>query len=130
MSGSARTATAIRYLDLVVLAIALPVFLVAELPLLGYVVMAAVWLAQLAIEAMAERSAERQLTEGNRRGAMGRIGFAVMGRVWLITLAVLLIGVLGDREAGLAAALLAVVLFTVHFAARFVARAMEPGEAV
>lgn len=129
MGASARAAAAIRYLDLVVLAVALPIFLAAGLPMLGYGVLAAVWLVQLAIEARAERSAERELAEGNRRGAMGRIAGATLGRVWLITLAVLLVGLLGEREAGLAAALLAVCLFTVHFAARFVARAMEPGEA-
>ena len=129
MGGSARAATAIRYLDLVVLAVALPVFLLAGWSMLAYGVMALVWLAQLALEVLAERSAERQLTEGNRRGAMGRIGFATLGRVWLITLTVLLIGLLGDDAAGLAAALLAVALFTVHFTAHFVARSMEPGEA-
>lgn len=129
MGAGTRGVTAIRYLDLVVLAVALPVFLAAGLPMLGYVVLAGVWLAQLAIEVLADRSAARQLAAGNRRGAMGRIGFATLGRVWMITLAVLLVGVLGDKDAGLAAAVLALALFTVHFAARFVARAMEPGEA-
>lgn len=129
MGGSARAATAVRYLDLVVLAAALPIFLVAGLPMLGYGVMAVVWLAALAIEALADRSAERRLAEGDRRGAMGRIAAATLGRVWLIALAVLLVGGLGEREAGLAAALLAVALFTVHFAARFLVRAMQPGEA-
>ena len=128
MGGCARAGTAIRYLDLVVLAVALPVFIVAGLPMLAYGVMAVVWLAQVAIEVLAGRSAEGRLAEGDRRGAMGRIGFATMGRVWLITMTVLLVGLLGDREDGLAAALLALALFTVHFAARFVARAMEPGE--
>ena len=37
---------AIRFLDLVLLAVALPVFLVAGLPMLGYAAGAAAWLVQ------------------------------------------------------------------------------------
>jgi hypothetical protein len=46
---------------------------------------------------------------------------ATLGRVWLLALAVLLVG-LAEREAGLAAALLALALFSVHFGARGLAR--------
>lgn len=117
-----RSATVVRYLDLIILAAALPVFILAGFPLLGYAVLAAVWLAQLGIEAYAQRRSLRELAAGNRTGAMGWIGATTLGRVWLVASAVLLVGLLADREDGLAAAILSVVLFTVHFAGRFAAR--------
>jgi hypothetical protein len=48
---------ALRYLDLAVLAVALPVFLVAGLPLLGWGVVAAVWLALRAVHDLLFRRA-------------------------------------------------------------------------
>ncbi len=42
------------------------------------------------------------------------VGASTLGRVWLVALAVLLVGLLGDREDGLAAAVLTAVLVTVH----------------
>ena len=123
-----RGATLVRYIDLLVLAIALPVFIAADFPLLAYAVIAGVWLAQLAIERIAERRAKDALAEGDRRTAMGWIAATTLGRVWTVALAVLLVGLLDDRETGLAAAVLAAVLFTVHIACRLIARAMTPPE--
>jgi hypothetical protein len=79
---------------------------------------------------MVDRKAASELAGGNRRAAMGWVGASTLGRVWLVALAVLLVGLLGEREDGLAAAVLAAVLFTVHFACRFIARAIDSsGEA-
>lgn len=100
-------------------------FLLADLPMLGYAVLAGVWLAQHGMEIGAERLAARSLADRNRRGAMGWIAAATLARVWLVALAILLVG-LADREAGLAAAVFAAILVTVHLIARFVARAGEP----
>ena len=47
------------------------VFLVAGLPMLGYAVLAGVWLAGAAIEGYGYRRSRRELAEGNRRQAMG-----------------------------------------------------------
>jgi hypothetical protein len=127
--GSSRLALAVRHFDLVLLAAALPVFLAAGLPISGYLVVAAVWLAATAIEIYTERRVVRELRQGNRRDAMGWVAATTLGRVWMIALAVLLVGLLDEREAGLAAALLSAILFTVHFAGRFLARAMTPPEA-
>ena len=121
-------ATAIRYFDLVLLVAALPVFLAADLPIAAFIVIAAVWLVQHGIEIAADRSSARALAAGNRRAAMGWIGATALARVWIITLAVLLVGVLDSKEAGLAAAVLAVILFTVHFGTRLLARMLTPDE--
>jgi len=123
-----RATTAIRYADVLLLAAALPVFITAELPLLGYAVLAAAWLAQVGIEVYGQRRTARELRAGNRNAAMGWFSATTLGRVWLVALAVLLVGLLGDREDGLAAAVLAAILFTVHFGARFLVRAMTPPE--
>ena len=117
----------VRQLDLVVLAVALPVFLVAELPLLGYLACAAAWLAGRAMRLAAERHAVSSLASGNRRSALGGIAAATLGRVWLVALAILIVG-LGDREAGLAGALLAAAVFTAHFASIGFTRLLEPEE--
>ena len=124
VDGSSRAATAFRYVDLVLLAAGLPVFIAAGLPMAGYAVIAAVWLAQHAIEFVADRAAARALERGERRAAMGWIGATTLARVWLVMLAILLVGLLSDRDAGLAAAVFAVILFTVHLGGRLLARAL------
>jgi len=123
--GGGRAATIVRYLDLPVLAIALIVFVVADLPMLGFGVLAGVWLAGAAIEGYGHRRSLRELGEGKRRQAMGWVSATSLGRVYMVTTAVLLVGLLGDRADGLAAAVLAAILFTVHFLCRFLANKME-----
>lgn len=127
--GAARSGLALRYGDLAVLAAALPIFLVAELPMLGYAAAAGAWLAQHAVLALADRGAKSALGRGDRRRALGLIGAATLGRVWLVTLAILLVGLLGEREDGLAAAVLTLALVTVHLAAMALSKLLEPREA-
>jgi len=106
-----------KYVDLLVLAVALAVFLLGGLPMLGYAVAAAAWLAQRGIQAFATRRATTELAAGKRQRAMGVIAATTLGRVWLMATAVLLVG-LAERQAGLAAAILVLVLFTISFAAQ------------
>ena len=118
-----------RYGDLALLAIALPVFVLAGWPMLGYAVAAVAWLAQWGIEIAANRRVARALAERERRTALGVLSAATLGRVWLVTLAILLVGLLGDRGDGLAAALLSLVLFTAHLAGGSLDRLLRPSEA-
>lgn len=115
-----------RYVDLLLLAAALAVFVLAGFPMLGYAVGAAAWLGQRGAQAIVARRSAEALAEGNRRGAMGLTAASALGRVWLMTLSVLLVGVLSTREDGLAAALLVTALFTVSFAAQGLAHLLEP----
>jgi hypothetical protein len=103
----------VRQLDLVLLALALPIFLIFDLPLLGYVVAAGAWVAQRLLQRFAVR---RAAGASERRTALGLIAAATLGRVWLLALAILLVGVLADEDAGLAAAVLAAALVTVYLA--------------
>jgi hypothetical protein len=116
-----------RYGDLLLLALALPAFLIAGWPLLGYVVAAGAWLAQRVIQLIATRRARSRMASGDRRAALGIMGATTLGRVWLIALAVLIVG-LNDREAGLAAALLSAALFTLYFASQVLHRFLNPEE--
>jgi hypothetical protein len=127
VSDSGRMAAALRYADVALLALALPIFIVAGWPLLGYAVAAGAWLAARAIGLLAERRVVSDLAGGERRHAVGVMAMATLGRVWLLALAVLIVG-LAEREAGLAAALLALALFSVHFGARGLARLFDATE--
>jgi hypothetical protein len=122
--GPAERPSLWRFIDLALMSAGLPVFLLAGLPMLGYGVLAAAWLAQHGLELGAERLASRSLEDRNRKAAMGWIAAATLARVWLVALAILLVG-LAEREAGLAAAVFAVILVTVHLVARFATRSDE-----
>jgi hypothetical protein len=125
-NAAGRPGLLVRYADLVVLALALPVFLLADLPLLGYAVAAAAWLAQHAILAFAERASASALARGDRRAALGIVGGATLARVWLVALAILLVGLLGEREDGLAAAVLTLALVTVHLGCLALTKLLYP----
>jgi hypothetical protein len=127
--SDARPGIVLRYADLGLLALALPIFVLAGWPLLGYAAAAVAWLAQHAILAYADRASMAALRRGDRRRALGIVGAATIGRLWLVTLAILLVGLLGEREDGLAAAVLTFVLVTVHLGCLAVARLLYPPEA-
>ena len=78
------------------------------------------------MQVAAERRTARALAEGDRRSAMGVLAGSILGRVWLVTLSILLVGGLAEREDGLAAAILSAVLVTVSFAIQALARLLEP----
>ena len=120
-------ATAVRFADLGVLAAALPVFLLADLPIVGYAVCAGAWIAASAMQIAADRHVKRSLARGNRTSALGVLAAATLGRVWLVALAILLVG-LSDRDAGLAAAVLAAALVTVHLAGMAIGRLLTADE--
>jgi hypothetical protein len=115
----------VRQLDLLVLAFALPVFIAFGFPILGYSVAAGAWLLQWGIEQWAERRIASSLGTGNRRAALGVRAATMLGRVWLVALAILLVGLLADREDGLAAAVLSAALVTAFLIAQFAGRLQD-----
>jgi hypothetical protein len=122
-------ATALRYLDLALLVVALPVFLAADLPIVAFVVIAVVWLALYAVEIGADRAIAGAVERRDRRSAMGWTAASGLARAWIVALAVLLVGLIDSKDAGLAAAILALILFTVHFGSRLLIRLLGPQEA-
>lgn len=118
-----------KYVDLVVLAASLAVFLIGGLPMLGFAAGAGVWLLQRGIQALAERRANAELAAGNRQRAMATVAVSALGRVGLMATAVLVAGIV-EREAGLSSAILVAVLFTVSFAAQGIAHLFDEGPEV
>lgn len=116
----------LRNLDILVLLAALPVFVVVGAPIAGYVVVVAAWIAGRIGTELAARRRHEALAEGNRNAALGVTAFATMGRVWLLAGAILLVGLLVERDAGLAAALFALVLVTFHLCGQFAEHILHP----
>jgi uncharacterized membrane protein YkgB len=117
-----------KYVDLVVLAASLAVFLLGGLPMLGFAAGAGAWLLQRGIQALAERRASRELAAGNRQRAMATVAVSTLGRVGLMATVVLIAGIV-EREAGLSSAILVLVLFTVSLAAQGLAHLFDEPEA-
>jgi hypothetical protein len=127
-AGSSRMATAFRYLDLVLLAVALPVFIAADLPMAGYLAVAGIWIVMYGIEIASNRAIAGAVERRDRRAAMGWLGATSLASAWVVALAVLIVGLAAGKDAGLAAALLALVLFTVHLGSRVLLRVVQPQE--
>ena len=125
-SGTSRLEKGLRYLDLVVLALALPVFILADLPLLGWIGAAIGWGGQRAIQAALESRAAR--TE-DPRGFFRLMAGSLIGRSWFLVIAIFTVGLI-DRPAGLAAAVLSLIVFTLYLAMSVAFRpTREGGEA-
>lgn len=101
--------TLLRSLDLLVLALALPLFLVAGVPPIAWAVVTVVWVAQRWIVATVKR---RAIATGDRLTVVRAISWSMMIRLVLVTSSVVIVGIV-DRDAGLPAALLAAVLFSI-----------------
>jgi len=117
-----------KYVDLLVLAASLAVFVLAGLAMIGFAAAAAAWLAQRGIQVLAARRAGAELAAGERQRAMGIVAATTLGRVWLMATAILLTGLLAEREDGLAAALLCAALVTLYLGGTAIARLMSPEE--
>lgn len=111
----------LRYLDLVVLAVAFPVFLAADLPLLGWGAVTAVWVVQRALQAAVNQRAERSDRPGT---VAGLLTGSMIARGWLVAGTIFAVGV-SEREAGLSGAILAITVFTVYFMSHMLIRLLE-----
>ena len=112
---------ALRYLDIVILILALPVFLAADLPMLGYAAGAAAWLVQRAIQIVLNR---RAAAAEDPRTVVGIAAGSMIGRGWLVALTIFAAG-MQDNDAGLAAAVLVIVLFTAYFTVSMIMRPFD-----
>jgi hypothetical protein len=111
-----------RNIDVVVLALALVIFLVAGFPILGWVAGAGAWAIQRGISELAVRKAEKAT---DPRTKVGLLAGSMIGRGWLVAGIIFAVG-LSDNEAGLSAAVLFLAVFTIQFTMTL---AMRPYEA-
>src|SRR5687767_13532894 len=111
----------IRFLDLVALLAALPLFLLAGLPFEAYVV-GGVWIVQRIIQQVLQRRAE---ASDDPRIVAGYTAGSMIARGWLCAGAIFAVGLAEGDEAGLSAALLVIALFTVYFTVRMILRPID-----
>ena len=111
-----------RWLDVVLVVLAAPFVVLMDLPVLGYVVGAIAWIANRAIGAGVERLASGQ---DDVRRAVGLNLGALIARSWLVGLTILAVGLAGEREDGLTAAVLMLAAFTLYFVTSLLLRSLE-----
>jgi hypothetical protein len=112
----------VRYLDLVALALALPIFLLANFPIAGYLVGGGAWIVQRIVQVYVQR---RAAASSDPRTVVGLLAGSMIARGWFCAIAIFLCGLLVSNNAGLAAAVLVVALFTVYFALGMVLRPFD-----
>jgi hypothetical protein len=112
----------VRYLDVVLLALATPFVILLGAPVLGFAVGAVAWILQrfaaIAIERRAARAADVKT-------ALGLNMASLVLRAWLIGLTILAVGLIAEREDGLTAGITVLVAFTVYFATSLILRPLE-----
>ena len=111
----------LRYLDLALLGLALPIFVAADLPLLGYAGAAFGWLVQRGVQALIEKRAR---ASDDPRTVAGLLTGSMIARGWIVAGSIFVVG-LSEREAGLAAAILSIALFTCYFTGQMIGRPFQ-----
>src|SRR5688500_19014269 len=112
----------VRFIDLGLLVLAAPFVIALGAPALGFAVGAVAWIVQRAI-AVAVDGHVRRMPDFRRGVALGLA--SSLGRAWGTGLAILLVGVLAEREDGLTAGITVLAAFTVYFALNLVLRPLE-----
>jgi hypothetical protein len=112
----------VRYLDLVVLLLALPLFLLADLSIAAYLVAGGAWILQRIVQLLMQRRAE---ASDDPRVVAGWTAGSMIARGWFCALAIFGVGLAEGDEAGLSAAVLVIALFTVYFMVRMILRPIE-----
>lgn len=110
-----------RQLDVVLLLLALPIFIAADQPILGWAATTIAWLGQKVLQAVLERKAAQ---EDDARRFFGFMAGSLIGRSWLLALTIFAVGIV-DRDAGLAAAVLALAVFTCYLVISLIMRAPQ-----
>jgi hypothetical protein len=112
----------VRYLDVALVAITVPVLLLAGLPALGVLVGGGAWIFSRVTAAYFEGQARLR---GDVRQAVGINIAAMLGRAWIVALAIVAAGLAGSREDGATAAALVLAAFTVYFVMTAFGRSLE-----
>ena len=118
--------TALRYVDFVLLWLTVPLAIVLGAPELGVLIGAVVWTVQRLIALAVDRKARERETV---REAIGLNMATMMARMWLVGTAVVVAGVGGAREDGVAAAAVLIGAFTISFVATIVSRSLRRADA-
>jgi hypothetical protein len=123
-STPAKDPTSVKLLknaDLAVLALALVIFLVTGLPISGWIAATVGWLLQRIVNELAVRKA---IAAEDVRTRVGLLAGSMILRGWIVVGALAAVGI-GDRKAGLSAAIVVLAVFTLQFALTMAMRPFE-----
>lgn len=112
----------LRWLDVILVVLAAPFAILMGAAPLGYAVGGAAWILNRVIGHLVDRRA--QAATDVRKSVGLNLG-ALIARTWLVGLTILAVGLLGDREDGLTAAILVLAAFTIYFATSLLSRSLE-----
>ena len=116
-----------RNADLILLALALPLFLVTGLPLLGWAAATTAWVLQrLLRDFLAARARKAE----DPRSIVGYMTGSLIGRGWLCSLIIFGVGFATEDAVGLSAALLFIATFTLYLTVTMIVRPFEDGEPI
>ncbi len=107
----------LKYIDVLIVAVAAIPALLLGAPAFGYVVGAAAWILQRSLQAFDLRQTAK-IEESLRRAGIRT--FEAFGRIWLLAGAIVLAAVAGARKDGLTAALVICAAYSVAFVIRLV----------
>ncbi len=113
---------ALRYIDLVLLWLTVPLALALGAPAFGLLLAAGVWTVQRILALAVDRKA---LQRESAREAIGMNMATMFGRMWLLGATVVVAGVAGSRPDGVTAALVLLGAFTISLAATLLNRALS-----
>ena len=111
-----------RWTDVILVVAAAPFIVLMDLPVLGYAAGAAAWIVSRVVGHFVER---RGRASGDMRTMAGLTLISSMGRAWLVGLTILAVGLAGEREDGLTAALLVLAAFTLYLVVQIALRPLE-----
>ena len=113
--------SAVKYLDLTLLAVAGAFVALAGLPVLGWAFAAGAWvLSRALVELLDRRSAD-----GDLRTRLSAHFAGMMARVAIVAAAVVVASFVGDRDDAVTAAVVALAVFTVHLGTSAAIRQLE-----
>jgi len=117
---------ALRYIDLVLLWLTVPVALAVGAPQLGVLLAAVAWTAQRLVAIAVDRRARQR---DNVRDAIALNMATMLGRMWLVGCTIVIAAFAGDREDGAAAAVVLLIVFTISLATTILTRALSSDRA-
>ena len=113
---------ALRYIDLVLLWLTLPVALVLGAPALGLLLAAVAWTVQRLVAIGVDRRARER---DSARDALALNMATMLGRMWLIGCTIVVAAFAGEREDGAAAAIVLLIVFTISLATTILTRSLS-----
>jgi hypothetical protein len=112
----------LKNVDVIALAVALLLFLIAGFPLAGWLTGAGAWAVQRGINELAIRKAT---SAEDARTRVGLLAGSMILRGWIVAGIIVAVGI-GDHDAGLAAAVLFLAVFTLQLTMTMAMRPFEP----